>query len=356
MSAPDFAQRVLTWFDRHGRHDLPWQRPATPYRVWVSEVMLQQTQVATVIPYFQRFMARFPDIEALAASDIDDVLHLWAGLGYYARARNLHRAAGVIVAEYGGDFPSDFEAVHGLPGVGRSTAGAILSLACGQRHPILDGNVKRVLTRYAAEPGWPGTTAVANRLWALSDRLMPDARCGDYNQALMDLGATLCTRTRPACDRCPVAAGCAALAAGNPTRYPHSKPKRERPQRHTYLLLLERNGELLLERRPPHGIWGGLWSLPECGPGDDWRAYCRQRYGVEPIEHWRWDAVTHTFTHFQLHITPLHVRVADSGRMVMEAGDTLWYNTRASLERGLPAPIERLLEQWRTQRPQGELL
>ena len=356
MSAADFAQRVLTWFDAHGRHDLPWQRPATPYRVWVSEVMLQQTQVATVIPYFERFMARFPDVASLAAAEVDAVLHLWSGLGYYARARNLHRAARMIMTEHGGTFPTRFEAVHALPGVGRSTAGAIMSLALGQRYPILDGNVKRVLARHAALPGWPGQAAVEKRLWALSDSFTPATRAGAYNQAMMDLGATVCTRTRPACERCPVAADCAAYAAGNPTDYPHRKPKRERPQRQVTMLLLEREGELLLERRPPSGIWGGLWSLPECGPGDDWRAYCEHRYGVKPVAHRRWEVLTHTFSHFQLHITPLHARVTATGAAAMEPGDTVWYNSRAPLTRGLPAPTQRLLDQWQAGLLQGDHL
>ncbi len=345
-ASDDFSARVLAWFDAHGRHDLPWQHPATPYRVWVSEVMLQQTQVVTVIPYFETFMQRFPDVATLAAADQDEVLHLWSGLGYYARARNLHKAAQVIVAEHGGQFPEDFDAVLALPGIGRSTAGAILSLGLGQRHPILDGNVKRVLARHAAVPGWPGEAAVARRLWELAESYTPQERCGDYNQAMMDLGATLCTRARPACERCPIADDCAAYAAGTPRAYPHPKPRRESPRRHVFMLLLEREGELLLERRPPSGIWGGLWSLPECEPGDDWRRYCRERYGLEAVEHEEWEPLVHTFSHFQLHITPIHVRVEEAATGIMDAADTVWYNSQAPQARGVAAPIERLLGQW----------
>ncbi|RFA26825.1 A/G-specific adenine glycosylase [Alkalilimnicola ehrlichii] len=341
-----FSGRVLEWFDCHGRHDLPWQRPATPYRVWVSEVMLQQTQVATVIPYFERFMQRFPDVASLAAAEQDDVLALWSGLGYYARARNLHKAARQIVAEHGGELPTDLEAVEGLPGIGRSTAGAILSLGSGQCHPILDGNVKRVLARFYAVPGWPGQSATLKRLWALSERNTPPLRCAAYNQAMMDLGATLCTRSRPACHRCPLQNGCEAYAQGQPTAYPESKPKRPQPRRRVNMLLLENEGALLLERRPPSGIWGGLWSFPECEPGADWRAYCRTHYGLEPGKATEWEPLTHIFSHFRLEITPIQVQVIPSPGQVMEPRDTVWYNSRSMLTRGLAAPIERLLAKW----------
>lgn len=346
VTADHFATRILAWFDAHGRHDLPWQRPATPYRVWVSEVMLQQTQVATVIPYFERFMQRFPDIASLAAAEVDEVLHLWSGLGYYARGRNLHKAAAQLVAEHGGQMPDTLEAVMALPGIGRSTAGAILSLGLGQHQPILDGNVKRVLARYHGVPGWPGEAAVLKRLWQLSEQHTPAARCGDYNQAMMDLGATLCSRARPACARCPVQEGCRAHAEGAATGYPQPRPRRQQPQRLVHMLLLEQEGRLLLERRPPSGIWGGLWSLPECQPGDDWRAFCRHRFGLEPEAHREWPSLVHTFSHFQLTIVPIHARVRTVGGAVLEARETVWYNSRAPLTRGLAAPIERLLTQW----------
>ena len=226
MQPTQFQRAVLAWFDQHGRKDLPWQRDLSPYRVWVSEVMLQQTQVATVIPYFERFMAAFPRVEALARADIDAVLHLWTGLGYYARARNLHRAAQLVVSDYQGRFPTELEPLQALPGVGRSTAGAILSIACGGRAPILDGNVKRVLSRCFAVPGWYGQGAVAKRLWALAESYTPSERVADYTQAMMDLGATLCSRARPQCPRCPLQGSCLAWAAGEPQRYPESRPRK----------------------------------------------------------------------------------------------------------------------------------
>jgi len=229
MQPTQFQRAVLAWFDQHGRKDLPWQRDLSPYRVWVSEVMLQQTQVATVIPYFERFMAAFPRVEALARADIDAVLHLWTGLGYYARARNLHRAAQLVVSDYQGRFPTELEPLQALPGVGRSTAGAILSIACGGRAPILDGNVKRVLSRCFAVPGWYGQGAVAKRLWALAESYTPSERVADYTQAMMDLGATLCSRARPQCPRCPLQGSCLAWAAGEPQRYPESRPRKAVP-------------------------------------------------------------------------------------------------------------------------------
>lgn len=238
----NFAARLLRWYDRHGRKDLPWQRARTPYTVWVSEVMLQQTQVATVIPYFERFMARFPDVRTLADAPLDAVLAHWSGLGYYSRARNLHRAAQQIRDRHGGVFPEDMDAIAALPGIGRSTAGAILAQALGQRHAILDGNVKRVLTRHRAIAGWPGQSAVERRLWEIAEAETPHARVADYTQAIMDLGAMVCTRARPRCGACPVADDCAARAAGTVSRYPAPKPRKTLPVRQTRMLLVT-NGE-----------------------------------------------------------------------------------------------------------------
>ena len=266
MRADDFpfARALLAWFDRHGRHDLPWQRDPTPYRVWVSEIMLQQTRVAAVIPYFERFTARFPDVDALAGAGLDEVLGLWSGLGYYARGRNLHAAARAVCANHGGRFPDTLEELVALPGIGRSTAGAILALAFGRRQPILDGNAKRVLARYHAVAGWPGESRVGARLWSLAERLTPCRRVGDYTQAIMDLGATLCTRTRPTCLLCPLADGCRAHALGDPVRFPAPRPKRAYPTREKLLVVMrDAGGRVLVERRPPSGIWGGLWSFPE---------------------------------------------------------------------------------------------
>ena len=345
--ADQFGAALLAWFDRHGRKNLPWQQDPTPYRVWVSEIMLQQTQVATVIPYYERFVRRFADVHALAAAPLDEVLHLWSGLGYYARARNLHRAAGIICGEHGGEFPADLERMQSLPGIGRSTAGAILALAHGQRHPILDGNVKRVLARYHAVEGWPGQPAVEKHLWMLAEGHTPRDRVGAYTQAIMDLGATLCTRGAPDCARCPLAAECRALHTGCVKDYPASRPRQERPERESLMLVLMNDaGEVLLERRPPAGIWGGLWSLPEAPPAarDDTaiRRWCADTLRC------RIDALTelpglrHAFSHFTLTIRPLRARVLRHDAGVMEGQGYVWYNGRSHAG-GLAAPIRRLL-------------
>jgi A/G-specific adenine glycosylase len=344
LSPAVFAESLLQWFDRHGRHDLPWQHPATPYRVWVSEVMLQQTQVTTVIPYFQRFVARFPDVRRLAVASLDEVLHFWSGLGYYARARNLHAAARQIVTKHGGRFPADMEAVMALPGIGRSTAGAILSLGSGQRQPILDGNCKRVWSRVARVSGWPGSPSVEKRLWSFAERCMPVERCRDFNQAMMDLGATICTRTRPICGVCPLSSSCAANAAGVQDAYPEPRPRKALPVRCTRMLILERNGgEILLQRRPPSGLWGGLWSFPECTADEDWRTFCRTRFSLEPEREEPRPVFRHTFSHFHLDIEPLHVQVRVLDGLVMEGQEVIWYNSGSADERGLAAPVSRLL-------------
>ncbi|MFP5507171.1 MAG: A/G-specific adenine glycosylase [Gammaproteobacteria bacterium] len=346
MISDCFSDRVLAWYDRHGRKDLPWQRERSPYRVWVSEIMLQQTQVVTVIPYFERFMARLPDCVALADAELDAVLHLWSGLGYYARARNLHRAAQVVRDEYAGVFPTDFDTVVALPGIGRSTAGAILAQACGQRHAILDGNVKRVLARHHAVAGWPGETAVANRLWEYAEHHTPLQRVADYTQAMMDLGATVCTRARPRCGECPLADSCAAQAAGNPRDYPGAKPRRATPVRATHMLLVRNGtGEVLLQQRPPQGIWGGLWSFPEVAAADEVGGWCERVLGRRAGRVQAWPALRHTFSHFHLDITPWLVDLGDNrAGAVMEGPPTVWYNTRTSDPRGLAAPVLRLLE------------
>ncbi|MDQ2694431.1 MAG: A/G-specific adenine glycosylase, partial [Pseudomonadota bacterium] len=289
MNGDDFSRRVLDWHDRHGRKNLPWQQAPTPYRVWVAEIMLQQTQVATVIPYYRRFLARFPDIAALADAPLDDVLHLWSGLGYYARARNLHRAAVILRDRHGGELPLDFAALRALPGIGRSTAGAILAQAAGRRHAILDGNVRRVLARYHAVAGWPGQAAVNDALWEYAEGHTPHDRLAAYTQAMMDLGALVCTRRRPACAACPLAGGCQAHAQGRETDYPETRPRRQLPVRATRMLLLcAATGEVLLERRPPSGVWGGLWSFPECPPAADVAGWCRETLGLEVGEIQPW--------------------------------------------------------------------
>ena len=348
--AADFSDRVLDWFARHGRRDLPWQVNPTAYRVWVSEIMLQQTQVATVIPYYERFMARFPEAEVLDRATLDEVLHHWSGLGYYARARHLHAAARQVCEQHAGCLPEDFDALIGLPGIGRSTAGAILALACGQRHPILDGNVKRVLTRYHAVAGWPGQSGVQRELWALAEVATPHTRVAEYTQAMMDLGATVCTRTQPACEVCPLAPECRARATGRQVDFPARRPGKRLPLKRTCMLILYNPaGEILLERRPPAGIWGGLWSFPECAPQADIAAWCRNELGLAVRETAQWPVVRHTFSHYHLEITPVLARAAESAAVVGEGRDRLWYHPDRHRERGLAAPVKRLLERGRLQ-------
>ncbi len=339
-----FATRLLDWFDRHGRKDLPWQQDPTPYRVWVSEIMLQQTQVSTVIPYYRAFMAAFPDLRALAAATLDDVLRHWSGLGYYARARNLHAAARVIVERCDGRFPESFDEVVALPGIGRSTAGAILSLACGQRHAILDGNAKRVLARYHAVDGWPGRPAVSRRLWEHAEHHTPALRTAAYTQAIMDLGATVCTRRRPACTLCPLVADCRASAAGRQDDYPGRREARTRPLRHTHMALALCEGRVYLERRAPSGIWGGLWSLPEFADEPALLAWCEQRLAARPARVERWAPLRHSFSHYDLDIIPVAVRLAAAPAEAADSDDRIWYKYGQAPHFGLAAPVKTLIE------------
>ena len=344
-----FQARVLTWYRQHGRKDLPWQKEPSLYRVWVSEIMLQQTQVQSVIPYYLRFMAAFPDTASLAAAPLDQVLHLWSGLGYYARARNLHRAARLIRQRPGGGFPRSLEQLLALPGIGRSTAGAILSLALGAPHAILDGNVKRVLTRCFAIPGWPGQAAVQKRLWRLAGELTPASdRVRAYNQAMMDLGATLCTRTRPACGRCPLADLCQARAAGKPTAFPTPRRRRALPVKAAQiLLLLDRENRLLLQRRPAGGVWEGLWCPPECEPSADPLECCRRLPGGSARLVARWPVRRHRFSHYHFEMSPVLLRLKNTTGCVMDGNDRVWYNCRQPDIRGLPAPVARLIDDLR---------
>lgn len=347
MSAfPSFADKVLAWFDQHGRKNLPWQQDTSPYRVWVSEIMLQQTQVTTVIPYFERFMREFPTVHELAAAPIDRVLHLWTGLGYYARARNLHKAAGVVCTDYNGVFPLEVDRLESLPGVGRSTAGAISSIAGGRRAVILDGNVKRVLARHAAVAGWPGKTSVHRRLWALADERTPTDRCADYTQAMMDLGATLCNRSKPECGRCPVAADCEALLLDRQRDFPGKKPRKELPVKSTlFVMVVAGNGDILLQKRPNTGIWGGLWCFPEVTDRPAVEHWCIDRWGITPSRIEEWQRFRHTFSHYHLDIQPVQVNLGETPTGVMEASDQLWYNTGLPPEIGLAAPVAALLQQ-----------
>ncbi|WP_017429554.1 A/G-specific adenine glycosylase [Vreelandella jeotgali] len=348
LDAATFQQRLLDWFDRHGRHDLPWQAPRTPYRVWVSEIMLQQTQVATVIGYFERFMQRFPTLADLAAAPQDEVLHLWTGLGYYARARNLHKAARVVVEEYGGELPvASVDELTALPGIGRSTAGAIVAQSTGARAVMLDGNVKRTLTRLHAVAGWPGRPAVERDLWALADHYTPDTRLADYTQAMMDLGATLCKRGRPDCAVCPFNDVCRAHAQGEERRYPESKPKKAIPTRETLMLMLHDGaGRIWLEQRPPAGLWGGLWCLPQFDTHEqlnDWLDCHVDAPEPEPAR----PGFTHAFSHFRLAITPRPVACRDLLE-VREGG--LWYDVGQPPALGLAAPVKRLLAEFAAER------
>jgi A/G-specific adenine glycosylase len=341
-----FAQAVLDWYDVHGRRSLPWQHPRSPYRVWISEVMLQQTQVATVIPYFERFVARFPNVAALARAEIDDVLHLWTGLGYYARGRNLYAAAQRIVAEFAGDIPDSLEALVSLPGIGRSTAGAILSVAHGIRAPILDGNVKRVLARHFAVAGYPGETSVANELWRHAEATTPDERVADYTQAIMDLGATLCTRAKPRCDACPVASSCAALADDNVDRFPLPRPKKVLPVRRARMFVItDPNGHCLLERRSPTGLWGGLWNPPERSDGyADADLFAELGIRVSDVsDRVRMPVFRHSFTHFHLDIEPLRIELNDRPLVVSDADRWRWFGAGSNESLGLSAVAVRLL-------------
>jgi len=340
---PTFSQSVLRWFDKHGRKHLPWQQNITPYRVWLSEIMLQQTQVATVIPYFERFTQTFPTVHSLAAAPIDEVLHLWTGLGYYARARNLHKCAQTVVEKFGGEFPDTVEALSELSGIGRSTAGAIVSIAYQKRAAILDGNVKRVLARYQAIDGWPGQSEALSQLWDIAERYTPKKRCNDYTQAMMDMGATLCTRTKPKCDQCPLRAGCLAYAQGEQSRYPGKKPKKALPEKAVQLLMLRNpQGEILLQQRPSQGIWGGLWSFPEIDIGVDAIACATDGFGKVASSE-VWNSYRHTFSHYHLDITPVLIQLAKAPQGVAEA-TCVWYNPHAPEILGLAAPVKKLLD------------
>jgi A/G-specific adenine glycosylase len=369
----EFATRLLAWFDLHGRKHLPWQGNPETYRVWVSEIMLQQTQVAAVIPYFERFMARFPTLEALATADLDEVLHLWTGLGYYARARNLHATARTLSERHGGEFPSGLKAVMALPGIGRSTAGAILALARGERHAILDGNVKRVLARVFGIAGDPSSAAVLAELWQRAEACTPHTRIGAYTQAIMDLGATVCTRTRPTCTLCPMNGLCVAAHEGRQRELPEPKRRvRARPAREAVLLIAESTGcdngarTVLVERRPPAGIWGGLWSPPQFDSeaaalawaarfmagdragdgGSDGGGDGAFDAGVGPFATdapERLPPIEHSFTHFDLRLRPLRIVCRPLAATLLADGDTRrWYALAAPPRVGLPQPIRAL--------------
>ncbi|MDB4837565.1 A/G-specific adenine glycosylase [Marinomonas sp.] len=345
QAVENFSPRILAWFDEHGRKNLPWQENKTPYRVWISEIMLQQTQVTTVIPYYHKFMASFPTVETLAAAEQDEVLAHWSGLGYYARARNMHKAAKMLVDELDSEFPATVEGVCELPGIGRSTAAAILSISRGVQSAILDGNVKRVLARFHAVPKWPGEKQTENAMWALAESYMPSERCGDYTQAIMDLGATLCTRSKPQCLICPVTEDCQAQKTSDPAQFPIKKPKKAaKPEKSIQLLVLRnQQDQLLLEKRPQTGIWGGLWSLPELSSDEAVVLHVEQRFGVSVSTVIPLSSFRHTFSHYHLDIAPSTVRVGESDQ-VMEAGKYQWFDYQEALTLGLPAPVRSIFE------------
>ena len=324
-----FATKLVRWQARHGRHDLPWQGTRDPYRIWLSEVMLQQTQVGTVIPYYRRFLARFPNMKSLAKATLDDVLRLWSGLGYYTRARNLHAAARAVVERHGGRFPRTREALESLPGLGRSTAAAIAVFAFGAREAILDGNVKRVLARHFAVRGFPGDPRVEKRLWGLAESELPARNVEAYTQGLMDLGAGVCARKRPACDRCPVSASCKAHAQHKEEAYPQPRPRKARPVKKTSMLLMLRDGEVLLEKRAPAGVWGGLWCFPEVETSD------KSADRLLPV-------LRHEFTHFALDITPVLRVVESASARVAEPGQ-IWLPVEEAIGAAVPAPVRKLL-------------
>ena len=343
IPAEHFSERVLSWFDLHGRKNLPWQQNKTPYRVWISEIMLQQTQVTTVIPYYQRFMTSFPTVEDLAKASEDEVLAHWSGLGYYARARNLHKAAKKLVDEYDSEFPLTVEGVCELSGIGRSTAAAILSISRGVQAAILDGNVKRVLARFHAVSTWPGEKKTETMMWDVAEQYVPADRPGDYTQAMMDLGATLCTRSKPQCLLCPIKEDCAALKMGLPTNFPIKKVKKEKPTKAISMLVMKNTEQqVLLEKRPSIGIWGGLWSLPESNAEDLLILETEQRFHCRLSSEERLEPFRHTFSHYHLMIQPMCF-LADFDGAVIESGKYQWYSKEAALALGLPAPVRQIL-------------
>jgi len=346
-SSNQFTDKILCWFDKFGRHDLPWQNTKDPYHIWVSEIMLQQTQVKTVIPFYKRFMKRFPNISSLANADQDEVLHHWTGLGYYARARNLHKAAQTIARNYKGVFPTQFDDVIELSGIGRSTAGAILSFAFSQRHAILDGNVKRVLSRHYGVTGWPGKSAVSDELWSIAEACTPQKNVDKYTQAIMDFGATLCTRSKPNCDSCPLNVSCIAFNTEQIESFPGKKPKKTIPTKTTTMLVLRnKHSEVFLVQRPPTGIWGGLWSLPEFEFNDSEKPQqtitnlIGSAVSIENVG----KAFTHTFSHFHLEITPIYASIDKHDNLKISDQAAVWYDAKKPLQIGLAAPIKQLLQ------------
>jgi len=344
VTTNSIAARLLSWFDQYGRKDLPWQSPRTAYRVWVSEIMLQQTQVSTAIPYFERFIERFDSLAALAAADEDEVLHYWSGLGYYARCRNLHKSARLLVEQGRFDLPDTPEQLEALPGIGRSTAAAIVAQVWNKPEAILDGNVKRVLSRYQCVDGWTGSSAVLKQLWNLAEQYMPQERVADYTQAIMDLGATVCKRSKPACNVCPLNRDCLALKNNRVTELPTPKKKKVLPEKHRQFIVIKNNEhKLLLEKRAPTGIWGGLWSLPETEPDEDVVEFCDQKLGIKVAIQNELPVFKHSFSHYHLYITPVIVQCQADSDKIMEQKEWCWYQQNQSDALGLPAPVSAII-------------
>jgi A/G-specific adenine glycosylase len=338
-----FSARLLAWHGRHGRHDLPWQHPRSAYRVWVSEIMLQQTRVATAVPYYLRFVAALPDIRALAAADADTVLALWSGLGYYSRARNLHRAAKLCAERHAGELPLDFDALVALPGIGRSTAGAILALAHGLPYPILDGNVRRVLCRHRGLYGWPGSTATQKALWQIAERALPKSRIASYTQALMDLGAMVCVPANPECMRCPLRGDCIAHSEDLVAILPERGRSKPLPERDTYAILArDSDGRVLLQRRPQVGVWASLWSLPEADSIASSHRWLRHHASVNAHE--ALPTIRHVFSHYRLRIHPLVWHDARVKHAIGDTDELRWLARDEFAAIALPAPIRKLLE------------
>lgn len=333
---PAFADAIIAWQKLHGRHDLPWQNTTDPYAIWVSEIMLQQTQVAAVIGYYAKFMQRFPNIAALASATQEEVLQSWSGLGYYSRARNLHNAAQKIVDDFSGSFPNRFDDILGLPGIGRSTAAAISTFAFNLPMPILDGNVKRVFARHFNIHGWPGSPRIEQLMWQIAVRENATNDAITYTQGLMDLGATKCTRTKPECGTCPISISCAALEKNLVHTLPTPKPRKAIPEKNTTMLVLMNGDEVMLEKRPPTGIWGGLWSLPEVN--DHAKKDGINLQNTSPL-----NKLTHTFTHFKLHIQPLLAHVSKQSWQAEEPR-TIWLNLDDAIGAAIPTPVRKILQ------------
>ncbi|NOT14633.1 MAG: A/G-specific adenine glycosylase [Methylotenera sp.] len=339
----DFSSRLITWQKQYGRHDLPWQNTTDPYAIWVSEIMLQQTQVSTVIGYYAKFMQRFPDIATLANATQDEVLQHWSGLGYYSRARNLHHAAQTMMDDFHGQFPQDFAAIQTLSGIGRSTAAAIASFAFNQVQTILDGNVKRVLTRHFAIAGWPSHPKIEKELWLLAESLLPQHEMVAYTQGLMDLGATLCTRNKPQCSTCPLQNTCKAYQKDMVDQFPTPKPRKALPEKNTTMLIFLYGNEVLLEKRPARGIWGGLWSFPETENSSDYMAITQNRFGIVAEDKKPLAVFSHAFTHFKLHITPQPMQVLNKASEVRNAGQ-IWLSVEDAMSAAIPTPVRKILQ------------